>query len=81
MTRSGMSDENLDEQPSEDAHEQDPDHPGEAAAEDECKGQQQTQARLDAALRRYRATLRNEAETGNEGFSAEYYKSQKPPHW
>ncbi|GAA1864383.1 hypothetical protein [Brevibacterium marinum] len=76
-----MSDENLDEQPSEDAHEQDPDHLGEAAAEDEREGQQQTQARLDAALRRYRATLRNEAETGNEGFSADYYKSQKPPHW
>lgn len=76
-----MSDENLDEQPSEDTHEQDQDHPGEAAAEDEREGQQQRQARLDAALRRYRATLRNEAETGNEGFSADYYKSQKPPHW
>lgn len=76
-----MSDENLGEQSSEDTHEQQPDHTGEAAAEDEHEAQQQKQARLDAALRRYRATLRNEAETGNEGFSADYYKTQKPPHW
>ena len=37
--------------------------------------------RLERALRKYRATLRNEAESGNEGFSAEHYRSQKPPHW
>lgn len=42
---------------------------------------QQKQARLDAALKKYRATLRNEAETGDGGFSADYYRSQKPPHW
>ena len=38
-------------------------------------------ARLDALMRRYRATLRNEAEPGHEGFSADHYRSQKPPHW
>lgn len=37
--------------------------------------------RLERALRKYRATLRNEAESGTEGFSAEHYRSQKPPHW
>lgn len=38
-------------------------------------------ARLEAVLRKYRATLRNEAEAGNDGFSLDYYKEQKPPHW
>jgi hypothetical protein len=38
-------------------------------------------ARLEAAKRRYRATLRNEAESGGGGFSEDYYRSQKPPHW
>lgn len=37
--------------------------------------------RLERALRRYRATLRNEAESDASGFSAEHYRSQKPPHW
>lgn len=53
---------------------------GHAPAE-EHETDQQKKARLDAALRKYRATLRNEAETGNGGFSADYYRSQKPPHW
>ncbi|GAA1514324.1 hypothetical protein [Brevibacterium permense] len=38
-------------------------------------------ARIEAAKRRYRATLRNEADSGGGGFSDEYYRSQKPPHW
>ena len=38
-------------------------------------------ARLEAVLQKYRATLRNEAEAGTEGFSLDYYKEQKPPHW
>ena len=38
-------------------------------------------ARLEAAKRSYRATLRNEADTGRGGFSEDYYRSQKPPHW
>ena len=38
-------------------------------------------ARLEAAKRSYRATLRNEADTGGGGFSEAYYRSQKPPHW
>ncbi|MCI4010311.1 hypothetical protein [Brevibacterium sp. ZH18] len=37
--------------------------------------------RLEKAMRKYRATLRNEAETTEGGFSADYYRSQKPPHW
>ena len=37
--------------------------------------------RLEAAKRSYRATLRNEADTGGGGFSEDYYRSQKPPHW
>lgn len=63
--------------------------PEQAAADDaagrahaqEDETDEQKKARLDAALRKYRATLRNEAETGNGGFSADYYRSQKPPHW
>lgn len=81
MTRSQMSDENLGPQSSEDTHEQNAGHPGGAAADDDPKAAQQKKARLEAALRRYRATLRNEAETDSGGFSADYYKSQKPPHW
>ena len=38
-------------------------------------------ARIEAAKRRYRATLRNEADSGGGGFSKDYYRSQKPPHW
>lgn len=57
------------------------DHTADHAADDEQETVQQKKARLEAVLRRYRATLRNEAETGNEGFSADYYRSQKPPHW
>lgn len=57
------------------------DHTADHAADDEQETVQQKKARLEAALRRYRATLRNEAEPGNEGFSADYYRSQKPPHW
>ncbi|AMT94826.1 hypothetical protein A2T55_14600 [Brevibacterium linens] len=38
-------------------------------------------ARIEAAKRRYRATLRNEADSGGGGFSEDYYRSQKPPHW
>ncbi|UVI35430.1 hypothetical protein [Brevibacterium spongiae] len=38
-------------------------------------------ARVEAAKRRYRATLRNEADTGEGGFSKDYYRAQKPPHW
>ncbi|MGC2939381.1 MULTISPECIES: hypothetical protein [unclassified Brevibacterium] len=41
----------------------------------------QRRARLEAAKRRYRATLRNEADSGGGGFSEDYYRSQKPPHW
>lgn len=37
--------------------------------------------RIEAAKRRYRATLRNEADSGDGGFSEDYYRSQKPPHW
>ena len=54
--------------------------PAEPAADDECETAQK-KARLEEALRKYRATLRNEAETGNAGFSADDYKSQRPPHW
>lgn len=58
-----------------------PDTTAEHAPAEEHETEQQKKARLDAALRKYRATLRNEAETGNGGFSADYYRSQKPPHW
>lgn len=65
-----MSDPSLGSQSSEDDHEA-----------DQHETDQQKKARLDAALRKYRATLRNEAETDNGGFSADYYRAQKPPHW
>lgn len=42
---------------------------------------QDKQARIEQAKRRYRATVRNEADTGGGGFSEDYYRSQKPPHW
>ncbi|RBP65502.1 hypothetical protein DFO66_10485 [Brevibacterium sanguinis] len=38
-------------------------------------------ARLERILREYRATLRNEADPAHEGFSADDYRTQKPPHW
>ncbi|WP_209370791.1 hypothetical protein [Brevibacterium renqingii] len=47
----------------------------------DAEAEQRRLARLEAAKRRYRATLRNEAETGGGGFSEDYYRSQKPPHW
>lgn len=54
-----------------------------AAADAEAEPDDATRrrARLDAAKRRYRATLRNEADSGGGGFSEDYYRSQKPPHW
>ena len=51
----------------------------EAAETDAAAGERR--ARLEAAKRSYRATLRNEADTGGGGFSEAYYRSQKPPHW
>ncbi|WP_167199015.1 hypothetical protein [Brevibacterium pigmentatum] len=55
----------------------DPDGPAQGADESE----EARKARIEAAKRRYRATLRNEAEIGGGGFSEDYYRSQKPPHW
>lgn len=52
---------------------------GDDDAEAEADGSRK--ARIAAAKRRYRATLRNEADTGGGGFSEDYYRSQKPPHW
>ena len=52
----------------------------EAATETEAAAAER-RARLEAAKRSYRATLRNEADTGGGGFSEDYYRSQKPPHW
>ena len=57
----------------------DPDGPAQGA--DESESEEARKARIEAAKRRYRATLRNEAETGGCGFSEDYYHSQKPPHW
>ncbi len=37
--------------------------------------------RLERILREYRSTLRNESDSGHDGFSADDYRSQKPPHW
>lgn len=79
-----MSDEDLGPESSESKPAQNAgsaDDDAEHAADDEHETAQEKKARLEAALRKYRATLRNEAETGNEGFSADYYTSQKPPHW
>lgn len=53
----------------------------ETPSEGEHETAEQKEARLEAVLRKYRATLRNEAETEAGGFSADYYRSQKPPHW
>lgn len=47
-----------------------------AAASEQAK-----RARIEAAVKKYRATLRNEAETQTQGFSADHYRAQKPPHW
>ncbi|MGO2035044.1 MAG: hypothetical protein ACTH2U_01105 [Brevibacterium sp.] len=58
-----------------------PDEKAEPASEADSEESVNRQARLEAAKRRYRATLRNEAETGGGGFSEDYYRSQKPPHW
>ncbi|WP_166822115.1 hypothetical protein [Brevibacterium limosum] len=49
--------------------------------ENDAESDESRQARIEAAKRRYRATLRNEADTGGGGFSEDYYRSQKPPHW
>ena len=54
--------------------------PNESAQGDD-DSEESRKARIEAAKRRYRATLRNEAETGGGGFSEDYYRSQKPPHW
>mgnify|MGYP006940135790 CR=1 FL=1 len=47
----------------------------------EAETDESRRARVEAAKRRYRATLRNEADSGGGGFSEDYYRSQKPPHW
>ncbi|WP_339392237.1 hypothetical protein [Brevibacterium metallidurans] len=52
-----------------------------SGSSDEGDDEREKKARLERALRAYRATLRNEAESGTTGFSAEHYRSQKPPHW
>ncbi|GAA3829744.1 hypothetical protein KACC15558_06920 [Brevibacterium ammoniilyticum] len=54
---------------------------GTSGSSDEGDDEREKKARLERALRAYRATLRNEAESGTTGFSAEHYRSQKPPHW
>lgn len=70
----------------EEAVESDTDGQGVEAAETEDSAETdeaaaERRARLEAAKRSYRATLRNEADTGGGGFSEDYYRSQKPPHW
>ena len=56
--------------------------PAEPSHEDgDTEAGESRRARIDAAKRRYRATLRNEADSGGGGFSEDYYRSQKPPHW
>lgn len=47
----------------------------------EAETDESRRSRIEAAKRRYRATLRNEADSGGGGFSEDYYRSQKPPHW
>ena len=49
--------------------------------DDDSESDAARKARIEAAKRRYRATLRNEADTGGGGFSEDFYRSQKPPHW
>lgn len=49
--------------------------------ESDAEPDESRKARIESAKRRYRATLRNEADTGGGGFSEDYYRSQKPPHW
>ncbi|MGO2863111.1 MAG: hypothetical protein ACTIC1_18275 [Brevibacterium sp.] len=58
-----------------------PDEKAEPASGEDSEETASRQARLEAAKRRYRATLRNEAESAGGGFSEDYYRSQKPPHW
>ncbi|WP_166973612.1 hypothetical protein [Brevibacterium atlanticum] len=53
----------------------------EADSDADASAAAERRARLEAAKRRYRATLRNEADSGGGGFSEDYYRSQKPPHW
>ncbi|MGC3022706.1 MULTISPECIES: hypothetical protein [unclassified Brevibacterium] len=55
--------------------------PSEAVSDDPPADEAERRERVEAAKRRYRATLRNEADTGEGGFSKDYYRSQKPPHW
>ena len=84
MTCAEMTDEGLGAQPLEGEPAQDSDradHSAEHASDEEHETEPQKRARLEAAVRKYRATLRNEAEADNGGFSADYYRSQKPPHW
>lgn len=79
-----MTDESLGSQPPEGEHAQDSDpadHCAELASDEVHETEHQKRVRLEAAVRKYRATLRNEAEADNGGFSADYYRSQKPPHW
>lgn len=52
-----------------------------SSGDDDAEADEFRKARIAAAKRRYRATLRNEADTGGGGFSEDYYRSQKPPHW
>ncbi|SDS17244.1 hypothetical protein SAMN04489752_1137 [Brevibacterium siliguriense] len=54
---------------------------GTPQVDDDSEADESRKARIEAAKRRYRATLRNEADTGGGGFSEDYYRSQKPPHW
>lgn len=83
-TRAEMSNEGVGAQSPDDEnphHAEAADHCDPHAPDEEHETEQQKKARLEAAVRKYRATLRNEAESGNEGFSADYYRSHKPPHW
>ena len=52
-----------------------------SSGSDDAEADESRKARIAAAKRRYRATLRNQADTGGGGFSEDYYRSQKPPHW
>ncbi|MGO0603902.1 MAG: hypothetical protein ACTIIH_05100 [Brevibacterium sp.] len=51
------------------------------SGDDDAEADGSRKARIEAAKRRYRATLRNEADTSGGGFSEDFYRSQKPPHW
>lgn len=54
---------------------------GAADAEERVEDERARRDRVERAVRRYRATLRNETETGHSGYSDDHYRSQKPPHW